>query len=141
MVLISLRKHSDNYNFYPDPLDPKFYCHVWKSTRKTLNKHRKRCRDIHFMKLDSIHFAYPNKVIDLKSPDFHCAKCDKHLMNKLTFAHHLQKIHALHPLKFPYPYATIDILDPKFYYAMCDKHFSRKQAYNLHLKYVHNLDN
>lgn len=137
MILVSLRKRSDNYNFYPGPLDPNFYCRVCKSTRKALNKHR----DIHFMKLDSIHFACPNTVIDLKSPDFYCTKCNKPLINKYTFERHLQKIHALHPLKFPYLYATIDILDPKIYCAMCDKHLSRKQAYNLHLKYVRNLDN
>lgn len=105
-----------------------------------MKRHCQRCRVVHFMDLDPISFAYPDAVINLQSPGFYCAKCDKHLARKSNFLCHLEKTHSLKQPKFPYPNANIDAFESNFYYAVRDKHLSSKYAYELHLECAYNLE-
>lgn len=118
MKLKSLRNCQYDPDFFPDPLDLNFYCSVCKSTKPLLKRHRQHCRVAHFMGLNSIPFAYLDAVIDLQSPGFYCAKCDKHLMRTSNFLYHLEAIHSLKQPKFPYPNANIDVFDSNFYCAV-----------------------
>lgn len=78
MKFQSLMKCPYDPNFFPDPLDPNFYCRVCNRKANSLGEYRRHCKVSHRMTLDRIKpsFAFPDTVIDTNSPNFYCSKCD-----------------------------------------------------------------
>jgi uncharacterized C2H2 Zn-finger protein len=85
----------------------------------------------------------PNIIPDKDDPNLYCRSCDKILLSKASFRHHLHYVHKMNIIQSR-PARDMSILpdvdDPNFYCKACKKTYVSRSKYRFHLTSIHSME-